>query len=112
MGEHQLELRYVLDEVAHVVVGGIGDDIFGRPDLDDAAVLHDCDSGPESDGFIQIVSDEQGRLVQVLGELEKLVLQLAADQRIEGAERLVHQEHVGIRRERASESDPLLHASG
>ena len=51
-------------------------------------------------------------LCQLLRELEELILQLAADQGIEGAEGLVHQEHVGVRGERAGESHPLLHAAG
>ena len=112
MGEDQLELGDVLHEVAHVVVGGMSDDILGRPDLDDAPVLHDRDAGPQPDGLVQIVGDEEGRLVQLLGELEELVLQLTADQGIEGAEGLVHQEHIGIRGECAGEPHPLLHAAG
>ena len=112
VGEDQLQLGDVLHEVAHVVVGGIRDDVLGGPDLDDATVLHDRDTGPEADRFIQIVGDEQGGLVQLLGELEELVLQLAPDQGIEGAEGLVHEEHVGVRGERAREPHPLLHAAG
>ena len=42
---------------------------------------------------------------------EQLVLQLVADQRVEGRERLVHQQDVGVGRERAGEPDALLHAA-
>ena len=43
---------------------------------------------------------------------EQLVLQLVADQRVERRERLVHQQDVRVRRERAREPDALLHAAG
>ena len=40
-----------------------------------------------------------------------LVLHVAADQRIERAERLVVEHHLGVGRERARDADALLHAA-
>ena len=57
------------------------------------------------------MGDEEGGLVHRFGEFEELVLQPAPDQRIEGRERLVHEQDVGIRRHGAGEADALLHAA-
>ncbi len=44
--------------------------------------------------------------------LEDQLLDLLARERVERAERLVHQHHFGVARERAREADALLHAAG
>ena len=49
---------------------------------------------------------------ELLLQLEQLVLHVAADQRVERAERLVHQQQVGVGGERAGQADALLHAAG
>ena len=41
----------------------------------------------------------------------ELVVQQVARHRVERAERLVHQQHVGVLRERAGERDALAHAA-
>ena len=43
---------------------------------------------------------------------EQLVLQARAGQRVERAERLVHQQHLRLHRQRAGDADALLHAAG
>ena len=58
------------------------------------------------------MADEHDRLVQPLLQLEQVVLQLVADQGIQGGERLVHEQDVGVGGEGAGEADPLLHAAG
>ena len=45
-------------------------------------------------------------------QFHQLVLHLAADQRIEGRKRLVHQQDFGIGAERPRQADALLHAAG
>ena len=45
-------------------------------------------------------------------ELLELVVQQVARHRVERAERLVHEQHVGVLRERAGERDALAHAAG
>jgi hypothetical protein len=42
----------------------------------------------------------------------RLVLQPGARQRIERAEGLVHQQHLGLHRQRACDAHALLHAAG
>ena len=60
----------------------------------------------------QIVGDEYRGLVHHRGELQKFVLELATDQRVEGAERLVHEQDLRIGRDCAGEADTLLHTAG
>ena len=110
-GRQHLAARHVADELAHVVVGGGADDLGRRPDLDEAAVLHDRDAVADLQGFVEVVRDEDDRLLEALLEAQHLVLHLAPDQRVERRERLVEDQHFGIDGERPREADALLHAA-
>ena len=100
------------DELGDVVVGRVGEDLLGGADLDDPAVAHHRDAVAEAHRLVEVVGDEDDRLARASLQVEQLVLHLAADQRVERAERLVHQQHVGVGGQRAGEADPLLHAAG
>ena len=58
-------------------------------------------------GLAEVVGDEDHRLAQVALERPELVLDLAAGDRVEGAERLVHQDQVGVGRQGPGHADPL-----
>ena len=73
---------------------------------------HDDELGGEEQRFLDAVRDEEEHLLRLPPQLEDQLLDLLARQRIERAERLVHQHHLGIARERAGEAHPLLHAAG
>ena len=45
-------------------------------------------------------------------QFDQLILHLATDQRVECGERLIHEEDVRLRGERAGEADALLHSAG
>ena len=97
-------------------VGNIGrrrgvPDLVGRADLDDASVLHDRDAVAEAYGFVEIVRDEQDRLAHLRLQREQFVLQLAPDHGVQRRERLVHQQDVGVGRQRPRQADALLHAA-
>src|SRR5437867_608310 len=62
-------------------------------------------------GLHHAVGDEQDRFPLDLPQPEDLVLQGLAGQRIDSAERLIHQQHPGIVRERPRDGDALLHAT-
>ena len=109
-GQH-VQRVHVRHEVGHVGVGRIEDDILRLAVLDDAAGLHDRDVAAELHRLVQIVRDEDDGLPELALQIEELVLQAGADQRVEGGERLVHEQDVGVGRERAREADPLLHAA-
>ncbi|GAB4000120.1 hypothetical protein GCM10029992_31040 [Glycomyces albus] len=57
------------------------------------------------------MSDEDDRLVQLALQVEELVLHVLADERVERAERLVHQQDLGVGRQGAGQADALLHAA-
>lgn len=96
-------------ELRDEIVGGSGEDLLGRADLDDPAVAHHRDAVAEVHGLVQVVRDEDDGLAERLLELEQLVLHLPADERVERGERLVHQQHVRVGRERPGEADALAH---
>ena len=56
--------------------------------------------------------DEDGRHVHLLVQAAQPLAQLGADARVEGAERLVEQQHLRLDRERAGESHALPLAAG
>ena len=65
----------------------------------------------ELERLIKVVAHEQDGLAHPLLQREQLILQLAADQRIERGEGLVHEQDVRIGGERACQADALLHAA-
>lgn len=102
----------MLDEPLDILGGRMGHDILGLPDLDHLAVLHQDDAAAERDGLVEVVRDEDDGLLERALKVAQLRLHVAPDQRIEGAERLIHEEDVRIRRERPRETRALLHAAG
>ena len=110
-GVQNLVARNVLGERPHVVVGRVGDHLFGRADLHELAVLHDRDVVAHLDRLQEVVGDEDHGLVHDALEPEQLVLHLAPDQGVEGAERLVEQHDIRVDRECARQADALLHAA-
>ena len=102
-------LRDVAHEVRDVLVGRLPDELLRRPELHDRAVAHDRDPVAEAKRLRQVVRDEEHRLARLELEPADLVLHVAADQRIEGAEGLVVEHHLRIDREGPREPDALLH---
>ena len=80
--------------------------------LDQFAVLQDGDPVAQAQGLVQIVGDEDDGLVQFRLQSQQLVLHFMADERIQGGERLVHQQDLGVRGQRAGQTHALLHAAG
>ncbi|MCY1300817.1 hypothetical protein D9M68_451640 [compost metagenome] len=80
--------------------------------LDDLAVAQDRDLVAQSEGFVEIVGDEDDGLLDLLLQVEKNRLHVHADQWVEGRIGLVHQENRRVVGKRTSEADTLLHAAG
>ena len=110
-GEHASAVD-VLHELLDVVVGRVHQDVLGGADLHDAAVAHHGDPVAEEHGLVQVVRDEDDRLLQLLLQFEQLLLHLATDQRVERTECLVHQQDVAVGGERTGDPHALLHATG
>lgn len=88
------------------------EDVLGGAELDYLTVAHDRDAVAEAHGLVEVVGDEDDRLLQPLLQFEQLVLHVAADQRVERAEGLVHQQQVRVGGERAGQAHTLLHTAG
>ena len=84
----------------------------GRAELHDRAVAHDRDAVSEPQRLRQVVGDEDHRLARLVLQADHLVLHVAANERVECAERLVVEHHLRLDGERAGEADALLHAAG
>lgn len=82
-----------------------------RAVLDDKALVHHGDTIRQMKSFVHIVCDENDRHAELLLDIEKIVLGLGADHRVQGAEGLVHQENVGFGGQRTRHADALLLAA-
>jgi hypothetical protein len=91
-----------------------------RPDEGDADVLDDAAGPPahhqhavgEIDGLADGMGDEQRGAVVLLPHLHQHQVHLVARDGIQRAERLVHQQQVGLVDQGATDGDALAHAAG
>ena len=99
----------------------LGDEIIGRGAQhagrgvvlsEPAALLEDGDPVAEADGLLDVVGDEDDGLGQPGLDVEELVLKATADDRIDRAERLVHQQDVGVGSQRPGYADALALSAG
>ena len=101
------------EEVLHVPVGRRAQQPLGRVQLGDLpAGPEDGDLVAHLDGLLDVVGDQHHGLVQLRLEPEELILQGGPDNRVDGAERLVHQQHRRVGGQRPGHPHPLLLAAG
>src|SRR4051794_12409484 len=99
---------------ADVVLAGAGpvetdvDDLVDPP----GPGAHHRDPLAEEDGLLDVVGDEQDRRAGPLPDPDQLLLEPFARLRVEGPERLVHQQYLGLARQAAGDRHPLLHPAG
>ncbi len=79
--------------------------------LQQSSLAHDGDAVAEPERLVDVVRHEDDRRAEAPLDAEQVVLRLAADDRVERAERLVHQQHVRLRGQRAGDPDALLLAA-
>src|ERR1700733_14596911 len=79
---------HVQDELCHVVVRRVLDDVTPGAGLHDAAAFHNRDLVAKLQGLIEIMADEEDGPAHALLQGEELILELAADERVERRERL------------------------
>ena len=75
------------------------------------AVVHDHDGVGDVHRLFLVVGHEHGRHVGLVVQPAQPDAQLLADPRVEGAERLVEQQHLGLDRERPGERHALALAA-
>ena len=90
----------------------MGEDRVGRVVLGEhAALAEDRDPVAHRDRLVDVVGDEDHRLRDLAVQPAQLLLQPGARDRVERAERLVHQQHRRVGGERAGEPDALALAA-
>src|ERR1041384_5117146 len=76
------------------------------------ARLHDDHAVREIDRLVDTVRDKDNGVFRFGPDLQQLLLELLARLRVNRAERLVHEQDVGLLRQRARDADALLHTAG
>ena len=95
------------------VVGRVREDRVGRVVLrEHAALAQDRDAVAHLDRLVDVVRDEDDRLADLAVQPQQLGLQAEARDRVERAERLVHQQQRRVGSERAREADALALPAG
>ena len=92
-------------------IGGPGHEVGRRSDLAKASLHDHPDLVGERGRVLEVVRDEQRRDLETGEELLQLESHLDLRVSVEGRERLVEQEDLGVTRERARERDPLALAA-
>ena len=104
VGAHEL-----LDEL----VGRVGEHLRRRGVLGEVAALaQDGDLVAHLDRLVDVVRDEDDGLGELGLQAEELVLEALAVDRVDGAERLVHEQDGRVDGERAGDADALALAAG
>ena len=108
-----LEAAVRAHEPGDEVRRGVREDLRRRSVLgDDPAGLEDRDDVAHLDRLVDVVGDEQDRLGEPLLEAQELVLEALADDRVDGAERLVHEHDRRVGGQRPGDADALPLAAG
>ena len=99
---------------ARSTIGSAGrSEQFGRRAiLAQMSPVHHRDAVAEPEGFLHVMGDHHDGRAEAALDRQQIVLRLGADDRVERAERFVHQQHVRFGGERARDADALLLAAG
>ena len=101
------------DEAFDELVGRGPQEVVGRGVLlEDAAHVEQGDAVGQLDGLVEVVGDEDDRLVDPGLEPEQLVLQAAPDDGVDRPEGLVHEEDGRVGGQGPGHAHPLLLAAG
>ena len=108
-----LHATVLADELLDELVGRGPQDLVGRGVLlEDPADVQQGDAVGQLERLVDVVGHEHDRLVHLLLQGEQLVLESGPHDRVDRAERLVHQQHRRVGGEGAGHADPLLLAAG
>ena len=106
-----LERPVGADEVGDEVVGRAGQELGGRGVLHQPALAHDRDAVGHLDALVDVVAHEDDGLRDGAVQAQEVVLQALARDRVDCGERLVHEHHRRVARQRLGEADALLLAA-
>src|SRR5699024_9287583 len=100
------------DEIFDEIIPGRGEEFIRCTDLFRVTVFEKTDSVAQFKCFLNIMRHEYDGLSDLLLEFHKVILQLLPADRVESAERLIHQNDRWICSEGADDADALLLTSG
>src|SRR5262249_46996379 len=100
-----------LQQRAGAIIARSGQIHLNRLDNAARASAHDDDAVRHVDRLVDTVGYEDDCLLGLCPQLKQLVLQQLTRLLIDGAERFVHQDYVGVGRQRPRKADPLSHAT-
>ena len=103
----RLALRLGGEEMPRIGVLRVGEDLFGRPLLDDLAVGHHADPVGDPPHDAEVVGDEQHRHARLGLEPRQQLEDLRLHGHVERGGRLVGDEEVGLVGERHGDHDAL-----
>ena len=97
------------DEVGHEIVGGLPQDTFRGVVLHDAgAFVEDGNPVAQLGGLVKVVGDAHNGFAELGLDIDELVLEALAGDRVDGAEGFVHEEHRRVGGQGAGHADALL----
>ena len=100
------------DKVSDEAVGRLVVEVVGRIPLLDAAPVHDADLVGHGEGFVLIVSDQNGSHAFALEDFANFKRQAFAQVDVEVRERFIKQDQFGFRGQCARQCHALLLATG
>jgi hypothetical protein len=95
------------DEIGHVSVRRLFEDLTRGRELRDATALHDGDAIRNFDRLFEIVGDENECRLKSTLNAPQLRAHLSAQPRVEGGERFIEEKDVRLQNEGPRESDAL-----
>ena len=98
-------------KIGHIIGHRVCDNLARGANLHNAPALHQGNAVAQFERLIQIMADENNGALQFGLQIQQLVLQAGADQRVKGGKRLVHQQNGGLGGKGAGKADALLHPS-
>ena len=106
-----VEARVRLQQHLRVWMARVGEDVGGRPGLDDPPEVHDRHPVSEPRDHRELVGDEDHRQAEVAADLLEQRQELRLDRDVERADRLVGDQQPGVDRQRAGDRHPLALAA-
>src|SRR5262245_34936152 len=97
------------DVVAGPLHPRIGEDLGGSPILHQLAEVEEGGALRDAGRLLHVVRHDRDRVV--VAQLVDQLLDAGGGDRVEGRARLVHQDHLGIHRDRSRDAQPLLLAA-
>ena len=110
-GQHALQ-PHILGKVPHILILRAQHNVLRGADLGHFPAFQNADVVAQFQGLVQVVGDENDGLVQLALQVQQFVLHLPPNQRIQAAERFIHQQNVGVHHQSPGQPYPLLHPAG